>query len=72
MCTLNLPPGAFLVNQVEIPEVYYEPSCLPENEHGVLFLYGVDEKQRAAAYAEVPEGEGNDALALPFARNPLD
>ena len=60
------------MNQVKIAEVYDETSRLSENEHGVLFHYGVDEKQRAAADAEIPEGERNDAYALPFARNPLD
>jgi len=60
------------VNQIEIPEVYEETAPLPENEHGVLFQYGIDEKQPAAADAEIPKGEGNYAFALSLARNPLD
>ena len=60
------------MNQIEIPEVYEETAPLPENEHGVLFQYGIDEKQPAAADAEIPKGEGNYAFALSLARNPLD
>ena len=72
MRTLSLPPGAFLVNQVKIAEIYNETSRLSENKNGVLFQYCIDEKKRAAASAEIPEGERDDAFALPFARNPLD
>ena len=70
--TLDPAPGAFHVNQVEIPEVYDETAPLSENEHGVLFQYGIDEKQPAAADAEIPEGERDYAFALPLAGNPLD
>jgi len=70
---LNLPPGSllFLVDQVKITDVYDQAARLPENEHRVLLHYGVDKKQSAAAHAEIPEGERNDAFALSFARNPL-
>ncbi len=60
------------MNQVEIPEVYDETAPLSENEHRVLFKYGIDEKHPAAADAEIPEGERNYAFASSFARNPLD
>ncbi len=60
------------MNEVEIPHVYDEAAPLSENEHGVLFEYGVNEKQSTAADAEIPEGERYDAFALPFAHNPLD
>ncbi len=60
------------MNQVEIPKVYEETAPLSENEHRVLFHYGIDEKQPAAADAEIPEGERNYASALSLARNPLD
>ena len=60
------------MNQVKIAEIYDETSRLSENEDGVLFQYGIDEKKRAAADAEIPEGKRNDAYALPFTRNPLD
>jgi hypothetical protein len=72
MKILDFPPGAFLVNQVEVPEVYDETSALSENKHGVLSHYGIDEKQHAPADAEVPEGQRHDAFALSLARNPLD
>ena len=63
---------ALLVNQVKITGIYDETSRLSENKNGVLFQYCIDEKKRAAASAEIPEGERDDAFALPFARNPLD
>jgi len=72
MRILSLPPGAFLVNQVKIAQIYDETSRLSENIDGVLSLYGIDEKKRAPADAEIPEGKRYDAYALPFTRNPLD
>ena len=72
MGILSLPPGAFLVNQVKIAQIYDETSRLSENKDGVLFLDGIDEKKRATADAEIPEGNGNDAYASPFTGNPLD
>jgi len=60
------------VNQVEIPKVYDETAPLSENEHGVLFQQGIDEKQPAAADTEIPEGDRNYASALSLASNPLD
>ena len=63
---------ALLVNQVKITGIYDETSRLSENKNGVLFQYCIDEKKRAAASAEIPEGERDDAFALPFARNPLN
>jgi hypothetical protein len=72
MRTLCPPPGAFSVNQVKIPNVYDETAPLAENVHGVSSQYGVDEKQTSAAYAEIPEGDRDDASAMLFACNPLD
>ncbi len=60
------------MNQVKVAEIYDETSCLSENKDGVFFLYGIDEKKRAPADAEIPEGERNYAYASPFTRNPLD
>jgi hypothetical protein len=64
--------GAFKANQIQIPEVYDETAPLSENEHGVLFQYGIDEKQPTSANAEIPEGDRKNALASPLACNPLD
>jgi hypothetical protein len=60
------------VNHIEISHVNEEAAPLSENEHGVFFEQGIDQKQRASADAEIPEGKRNYAFALPFAGNPLN
>jgi hypothetical protein len=60
------------MNHVKIPQVYEKTTPLAHNEHGILLKYGIDEKQRASAYAKIPKGQRNDASAFPFACYPLN
>jgi hypothetical protein len=60
------------VNHVEISRVDEKTSPLSEDEHGVLFKYGIDEKQSASSHAQIPESQRDYTLAFLFTRDPLN
>jgi len=64
--------GALFIDEEEVSCVYQKTSGLPEDEDRVFSKDRVDEKQRSAADAEIPEDDRHDAFLLPLARNPLD
>ena len=60
------------VDEIEIPEIDDEPCRLAENDNRVHAPEAVGQQDGCAGEAEIPEGDGHDAVALPLADQPLD
>lgn len=59
-------------NQNEIANINNRPQTLSQNEYGVFFVNGVGQQYDTAAYAEIPERQGDDAFPAFFRNDPLD
>jgi hypothetical protein len=63
---------SFPVNEMEISGIDKNPGALSHYEYWISPVDGIAEQNDSAGEAQVPEGDGNQATAMPLAVNPLN
>jgi len=65
-------PSLLTPDQIEVPAVNKYPARLTENKDRILTIYRIYQKQDRPCKAQIPEQDGNDALAGLLTGYPLD
>ena len=60
------------VNEMEISGIDKNPGALSHYKYWISPVNGITEQNDSAGEAQVPEGDGNQATAVPLAVNPLN
>jgi hypothetical protein len=63
---------SLFIYEIQVPEVNEIPREISQDENRVHAMNGVSEENKAATQAEIPEGNGDNALLFFLRRNPLE